>query len=221
MLKDRERKKASKLTFGTLDGSSRFRVMRIEPDSNVVAPYLCVCEMCLDYMGSCSPFKSIDINSTTKKHDKSCTRKDMISDDDDDDDEIPEDDDNYEEIITDYLAPNTAIAAGEYSKDMFYFIFAESYCVAEFDMDDFNHQIVEGQSYISGYYLEKKSDISKGITYTINTNKRVFFFPESIVYPFVNFMENSKGKKNTMFISNEDFCEVLCFVEKSKMSAII
>ena len=33
---DRERKKVSKLTFDMLDGSSRFRVMVIEPDSNVV-----------------------------------------------------------------------------------------------------------------------------------------------------------------------------------------
>ena len=143
-----------------------------------------------------------------------------------DNDEIPknDDDDDENEISTDYFSPNTvcAVAAGQESNEMFYFIFNEDFQVADFDvMDDFNHLVVKGQTYLSGFYLEKKAETSKGVTYTINKNKTVYFYPESLVYPFVNFQEDYKGKKNTMFISNEDYCEVLCFIEKSKMSKIV
>ena len=76
------------------------------------------------------------------------------NDDDDDDD-----DDDENEISTDYFSPNTvcAVAAGQESNEIFYFIFNEDSQVADFDvMDDFNHLVVKGQTYLSGFYLEKR-----------------------------------------------------------------
>ena len=40
-------------------------------------------------------------------------------------------------------------------------------------------------------------------------------------FPFVNFVENQNGKRKTMFISNEDYCEVIYFLEETKMSMIV
>ena len=55
----RERKSASRMKYHSIDGSSKFRVMVIEPNSNVAkaAPYICVCETCMLEYGSCSLFK--------------------------------------------------------------------------------------------------------------------------------------------------------------------
>ena len=141
--------------------------------------------------------------------------------DNDDNEELAEEKD---EIIIDYFAPNTvcAIAAASDSTDMFYFVFISESHAAEYDiMDDFNRLIKEGQTYVSGFYLEKFSETSKGYTYTVNTKKSVHFYQESIVYPFVNFQENSKGKRKTMFISAADYCDVLYFVKETKMSIIV
>jgi hypothetical protein len=84
-----------------------------------------------------------------------------------------------------------------------------------------NHLITEGQKYISGFYLEKKTETSKGITYCINTKKSVYFYPESNTYPFVNFQEKPKSKKGIMFLSASDYCDVLCFVQTNRMAAIV
>ena len=115
-----------------------------------------------------------------------------------------------------------AVAADENSFDPFYFIYINGSNVAEFDiMDDFHHLIRKDQNYVSGYYLEKRFDTAKGKTYSVNMKKNVFFYKESIVRPFVNFVENENGKRKTMFISNEEYCEVIYFVEETKMSMIV
>ena len=63
---------------------------------------------------------------------------------------------------------------------MFYFVFIIDSHIADFDiMDDFGHLIVNDQQYISGNYLEKLSESKKGITYTINVRKSVYFFLNS------------------------------------------
>ena len=152
-----------------------------------------------------------------------CFRSGMESDDEKEDDQAPIHGES-EGFITDYFTPNTvcAIAAEESSCDMFYFIHIEDSGIADFDiMDDYNHLITKGQKYISGFYREKKTETSKGITYSINTKKSVYFYSESIIYPFVNFQEKPKSKKGIMFLSASDYCDVLCFVQKNRMAAIV
>ena len=60
-----------------------------------------------------------------------------------------------------------------------------------------------------------------GISYFVHDKKTVHFYPESIVYPFVPFNEEHKGKKNIFFITNEEYCEIIYFVEETKMAAIV
>ena len=123
-----------------------------------------------------------------------------------------------------FFAANTvcAVAADRNSIEMFYFIFIEDSHEAEFDhTDDYNNSVVVGQKYLSGFYLEKHSENSKGVTYSLNLKKNVYFYQKSIVFPFVNFQKNAKGKKNTMFLSSDDYFGVLKFVEHNKMCTIV
>ena len=67
-----------------------------------------------------------------------------------------------------------------------------------------------------------KTETAKGKSYMVNTKEGCFSVRnQSIVYPFVNFIKNSKGKGKTVFLSNEDYCDVLYFIEETKMSTII
>ena len=200
--------------------------MIVIPDSDDIktAPYLSVCEQCIVDYGSCSLFKVLELNSTTNDCRKACTRKDAEERDDEDKDENQSDDEDEGESETEYHASDTVctVAADQNSFDPFYFIYIIGSDVAEFDvMDDINHLIKKDQHYISGYYLEKHFDTTKGKTYSVNTKKNVFFYKESIVHPFVNFVKNQNGKRKTMFISNEDYCEVIYFLEETKMSMIV
>ena len=73
--------------------------MVIEPESkNVVkvAPFLCVCEMCMTSYGSCPLFENVDLQSVTKPPNRRCLRKDMEESDEEneDNDEIPRNDDD-------------------------------------------------------------------------------------------------------------------------------
>ena len=76
-------------------------------------------------------------------------------------------------------------------------------------------ELIEGQHYISGCYLENLSP-TNGYKYTVNMKESVFLFPESIICPFVKFKENLTGKRKTMFISSDDYCEILYQAEESK-----
>ena len=82
--------------------------------------------------------------------------------------------------------------------DPFLFVKIEEECYADCDMsDDYKNDIPAGQKYLSGHYLEKESRSRKGgISYFFHDKKTVHFHPESIVYPFVPFKEEHKGKKN-------------------------
>ena len=67
-------------------------------------------------------------------------------------------------------------------------------------MDDYNHLITEGQKYISGFYLEKKRLKPQKVLPILSIPKKsVYFYPKSIIYPFVNFQEKPKYKKECFY----------------------
>ena len=139
------RHNAHHIKFDQLPGSSKIRIMIFEPNSTLVqvAPYLCICEKCLNSYGTCNLFETHNLQSTPKPQKNICLRKD------DDNEDNDGDRDEDEEIDPEYYADNTicAIAADKGSLDMFYFIFINENCIAEFDTrDDFKHPIKEGRS---------------------------------------------------------------------------
>ena len=51
------------------------------------------------------------------------------------------------------------------------------------------------------------------------SDKTVFFFKDSIVYPFVDVAEQHDRKgKISYYLDNADYCDILRFVEETKMS---
>ena len=106
--------------------------------------------------------------------------------------------------------------------DPFYFVKIEGEAIAKFDMmDDYNNLIKIDQHYILGHYLEKESCSPKGgLSYSVYTKKTVYFYKESIIYPFVPLHEKQKGKKSTLFISNNEYCDIIHFVEETNMARL-
>ena len=224
-----ERRAASKYNFPTVPGSSSIRIMIVQPDSDEIkaAPYLCICEKCLVDYGSCNLFSVLQLDCTLKKYRKPCTRGDMVESANEDDDDQNDNTDDEESYVapSDYDVPDTicAVAPEEGSDDLFYFIYIVESSIAEMDMmdhPDYGHVVQKDEEYVSGYYLEKHSETCKGKMYSINKKKDVFFFKESIIYPFMNFTEVN-GKKKRMFLSNEDYCDLLHFVDETKMAMIV
>ena len=110
------------------------------------------------------------------------------------------------------------IAANDASFDTVFFVRILSDEVEAEDIitDDFIHQISTKQIYYKCHYLEKSVEGSKGYTYIENRKKVVFVYKEAIVYPFVNF----EAKKDKLFITMADYCDVLHFIEHSSMASL-
>ena len=131
-------------------------------------------------------------------------------------------------IDLDFFASGTicCIAADKESTKSFYFFYVEDVdCTAECDMfDDYNHKIVAGQSYLAGHFLEEVTNKTQkgGYLYYINQKRTAFIFKESIIYPFVQFEEGNKNKKlGHLFLMSENYCDILYFVEETKMAALV
>ena len=112
-----------------------------------------------------------------------------------------------------------AIAANDASFDTVFFVCILSDEVESEDIitDDFNHQISTKQIYYKCHYLEKSVECSTGYTYIENRKKVVFVYKEAIIYPFVNF----GAKKDILFITMADYCDVLHFIEHSSMASLV
>ena len=224
-----ERKSAGKRKYPTVDGSSLIRIILFKWDSDVIkaAPYLCVCEKCELDIGSCDLYYEMDLTSYEKRARKPTTRRDMTesSDDDMDDDEAPQendDDDDDDEVCPDYYTPETVCAiAPDDEAHMLYFIHIVGSGTAETDLtDSYDMTVEEGEDYIWGHYLEVDKRGSKGVHYKVS-EKTVFFYKTSIVYPFVDVDEQYDRKgKMVYYLDNVNYCDILRFVEETKMSML-
>ena len=218
------RKAAAKLKYRTVDGSSKIRVMVVKHgvDEIKVAPYLCVCDTCLTDYGSCDLFYSPRFDTTENRARKPVTRQDLDDDIDEDDQDQPteEDEENFD---IEYSTPGTVCAIAADSQDThFYLVLINDNHTAETDIKDtLGHPVIMGQNYISGYYLEKSYDTKKGTLYYVNDKEEVYFYEDSLVYPFVNVEEKGSTKdKKKFFLSNEDYCDVLRFIEETKLALL-
>ena len=120
--------------------------------------------------------------------------------------------------VTDFLVEGTicAVAADAASSDTVWFIRISNDSVAEQNVcDDYSHHIKAGQHYVEGHYLERESTSIKGQTFNLMKLK-VYFYKESVVYPFVQH-EQKRGK---LFISNNDLVEIIYYIESNGLSSI-
>ena len=100
--------------------------------------------------------------------------------------------------------------------DTVWFIRIKELCIAETSSeDDCGHAVVAGQSYITGNFLERSRNNSKGHHFNLDS-KNSYFYHESIVYPFAQFTE----KKNDFFIENSEYFEIIHFIEHTRMASL-
>ena len=184
--------------------------MVFTPNSEYIkaATRLCICEICkLDY-GSCPLFKSYELQVGLLK--EPLLRSDNI-----------EVSNTIKPASSDFFLSGSvcAVAAESKCSDTVWFIKIIEECLTESNtiVDDYGHQIAIGQSYLIGNYFEKeaRSSSKHGQMYKC-MKKKVFFYKESVVYPFVNL----ESRKNNYFITNIDFYYVLSYAEHNGMSAI-
>ena len=67
--------------------------------------------------------------------------------------------------------------------------------------DGYGHMIPAGHSYVRGKYMEKQGETKHGKRYTC-MKKDVYFYKESVVYPFVNFQQQKKITFSTFLAMN-------------------
>jgi len=127
--------------------------------------------------------------------------------------------DNGELNLSDFLVSGTvcAVAADDSSSDTVWFIKITGNKIANEEVkDDYNHVIVAGNFYIEGNYLERQYETNKGHYFNVTKKKSVYFFQESVVYPFVLFQE--KGGK--LFVTNDTIVDIIYYVENNGLSSI-
>ena len=81
--------------------------------------------------------------------------------------------------------------------------------------DDWGQTIAPGQAFIEGRYFLHQFSGHYESTYT-QDQRKVFFFKESIVYPFVQHVQVKGG----ITISNNEKCDIINFVQASGMSSL-
>ena len=78
--------------------------------------------------------------------------------------------------------------------------------------DDWGQIITPGQVFIEGRYCLHQFSGRYDSTYT-----QIFFFKESIVYPFVQHVQKVQGG---ITISNDEKCDIINFVQTTGMSSL-
>ena len=197
------------MTFTTIDGSSIFRVIIFEPFSTTIkaAPRLCACPMCLENFGSCDLFKTYEPIVHHLK--KPALRSACLG--------FQKTNDDENTNIDDFFLPGSicVMASDNLDTESFWLLSIVSVNVAESDMmDDYHHVITKDQEYLECHYFEKQDKTRKGHVYRRDW-KTAFIYKECIVYPFVNMEENIH---NRYLLSNEEYCEILAYIEESGYS---
>ena len=121
--------------------------------------------------------------------------------------------------ILEYIVPQTyvAVAANKSSIDTAWFIkVIENDLMSNGDdTDDYGHTIIKDSKYNMGHFLERFTNTRKGELYKLS-NKRTFFYSESVIYPFVDVKEEKKG----LFISNNELTNIIRHIEENNFSHI-
>ena len=170
------------------------------------APHLCLCDSCLSKYGSCEMFKTYQLHCTQLKANFLWSQYQT---------ELTEDTvaTNIGLIIPEMFC---AIAASSTSADTVWFMKIVEKCVAAHDIeDDYGHKISQGQHYVVGNFFKRTRSTKNGLLFK-EEPKKTYFFKESIVYPFVQ----SSTLKMELYLINNDFADILAFVEQTGMASL-
>ena len=76
--------------------------------------------------------------------------------------------------------------------------------------DDYN-VILQGVAYFTGKFLEWTKRGKRCSFYRLVTEKSTYFYKESVVFPFVNII----NEKNKLVLKDDDYTDILMYIEKS------
>ena len=192
----------------TIEGSSSFQVMLFKPNSDIIraTSRICICDLCKVDYGSCKLFQDYTLQVQILK--ETLLRSSCMES-------------NTSERNTDkcdFLMPESicAVAADQQSSDTVWFIKIEGESITKEEIcDDYGVKVGLGQKYLYGKFLEKEGTCRGGQKFKL-MRKTTFFYKESVVYPFVNF----DYRKHLYVISNNDFCDVISYVDHYGMAAL-
>ena len=78
------------------------------------------------------------------------------------------------------------------------------------ESDSYGNVVVPGVRFLKGHFLEKLYDQKNHVLFK-KSPKITFFYRETVLYPFVPFVETKRGYK----LMNADLADILDFVEKN------
>lgn len=200
-----ERNKRQRMKFPTIKGSSQFHVAIFKPGAEKfkASPRLCLCELCMVEYGSCPLFKEYQLQVQ------------LISAPNLRSDIAPPVEEVSDEAVSEFVSVDTyvAVAASVSSIDTVWFIKVKEVNRIDHDnisVDSFGFKIAPSIMHLSGYFLEKdeKKTTRKENVYKLS-KKETYFFKESIVYPYVNILEEKKG----LTLNIEDYTDILYHIE--------
>ena len=110
----------------------------------------------------------------------------------------------------DFLLPGStcAVAASSTSVDSIGLYFPQ--CMTQnVVVDNYGHMVPPWDGYLVGHYLEKVKSTSKGHVYKMSSNKKICFYKEIVLYPFVQLAP----LKNNLFLTAANFVDSLSYVQ--------
>ena len=212
---DAERKRNAKMKYKTINGSSSFQVMVFKPNSAEfrAAPRLCICKKCQEEYGSCDLFQSYPL--ITEKYTLASLRSNVLS----------ATTFTVDKVTASSLCADTAnlfilhnsyvaVAAPESSSDTFWLIKVTDVDCCELEEkseDGYGHIIPAGNIFMQGHFLEIVFTLKDSTLFKLSTDKKTFFYKESVVYPFVEMEEGKKG----LVLNNSEYLDIIYFMESS------
>ena len=202
-------------TYPTIYGSDNFQVIVFKPNATSfkAAPYLCICETCLttEY-GSCELFSTYELRTGQLNKIRLRSQADQVVE------ETQISTDQLSTTELDFVLPNTycAVLADSESEDFWFIkITDEREACEKPNTDGWGVTIPPGQSYIEGTFVLRSHTCDGGRVYKPDKRK-TFFYPDVVVYPFVQFKVTKRG----LLLSNEEYTEIVDFVKQNKCNHI-
>jgi hypothetical protein len=195
---DEARERSQRTVYHTVDGSSKFQVLVVDPGSNSIkaANRICTCQKCLADYGSCSSFQEYEIQVSTfqPKTLRSQFNPPMAK--------SGEERDDIDEII--YEDAVIAVAADDKSADTVWFvcITSKEETSDKIQIDGYGNKVPACQPYIAGVYLER--------------SKHPNVYQKAKKNPFVDATPTKRG----YLIPDTKLCEILKYVDANKLNSI-
>ena len=201
-----ERAARRRKVYKTIDGSSTWQVLVFRPGQSyfLASTRLCICDECSQEYGSCNLFKSFELHCETIR--EIPLRSDVTPPQSD---ELGNEENDGFILADSYLA----LAADSTDVDALWYVkvLEVNQCSDKNEVDGYCNEIPKGVTYFVGNFLVRDHRGKRCTYFNLETDKKTYFYKESVLYPFVNILE----EKNKLLLKDEDYTDILMYVEQS------